>query len=58
MFDYEIQQSRHAELIAEAAQARLVRQARQAAKSAGVRHGDKKQAGAARSLRSHFTRAA
>ncbi|MFI0981797.1 hypothetical protein ACH4SP_32895 [Streptomyces sp. NPDC021093] len=58
MFEYEMQQSRHAELVEEAAQARLARQARQAAKSAGARRGDKKQMGAVRSLRSHFTRAA
>ncbi|MEU8888781.1 hypothetical protein [Streptomyces sp. NPDC048442] len=58
MFEYEIQQSRHAELVQEAAQARLARQASKAAKSAGGRRGDKKQVGAARSLRGHFTRAA
>ncbi|MFJ6699128.1 hypothetical protein ACIQM4_24010 [Streptomyces sp. NPDC091272] len=68
MFEYEIQQSRHAELVARADRARLVRQAREGAKAAraaradkgadGGRGGKGPRAGAGRTLRDHFTRAA
>ncbi|MFI5805345.1 hypothetical protein [Streptomyces sp. NPDC051561] len=58
MFEYEIQQNRHAALVAEADQARLARTARQARKAAAPTSKLNNLTHRVTSLRDHFTHAA